>query len=168
MVSNAVNSVDLVFNSALNPFSVSVADVAINTPSGPVATSSLSISQRGPSNLRINLPEQTAVGSYTFRIGPQIEDLYGRPMAQAYNGAFTISRPAVAIVGPSLSGQLHGTNLVVSWNGLLGVTYRFYSSTNLADWLPYGEPVAGSNALMQILLPLEGASKKFFRVQVNN
>ena len=108
------------------------------------------------------------MGNYTFTIGPQIEDLYGRPMAQAYTGAFTISRPSVAPIGLSLSGELQGTNFLARWHGLPGVTYRLYYSTNLVDWRPYGEPVAGSNALVQIPLPLDGAPKKFFRVQANN
>ena len=168
VISNAVTSVGVMFNTALNPFSVSVGDVTVNTPNGPVATNFLSISLRSPSSLLINLPEQTAVGNYTFTIGPQIEDLYGRPMAQAYTGAFTISLPVVATIGPSLSGELQGTNLFVSWHALSGVTYRLYCSTNLVNWLPYGEPVAGSNALVQIPLPLDGAPKKFFCVQANN
>jgi hypothetical protein len=151
------------FNTALNSFSVSVADVAISTPNGPVAANSLSVSQLSPSSLRINLPEQTAVGNYAFTIGPQIEDLYGRPMAQAYTGAFAISLPAVATIGPSLSGELQGTNFLASWHALPGITYRLYYSTNLVDWLPHGEPVVGSNSLMQIPLPLDGAPKKFFR-----
>lgn len=245
VVSNAVSSVDLVFNTALNPFSASSADVAFTTPNGPLAAGFLTISRLSPSSLRITFPEQTAVGNYTFTIGPQIDDLYGRSMAQSYTGAFTISLPTiqgtitdtnglpvsgvliqhsgalssatsdangnyalgfvpgrsftvtprfgqfmfapgnrsyttttatipdqnyvmVATIGPSLSGELQGMNLITRWHGLPGVTYQLYYSTNLVDWLPHGALFTGSNALVQIPLPLDDAPKKFFRVQASN
>jgi len=58
-----------------------------------------------------------------------------------------------------------GTNLIAGWYGFLGVSYRLYSSMNLVDWLPHGEPFTGGNAPMQVPLPLDGASKKFFHVR---
>jgi hypothetical protein len=95
IVSNAVGAVNLVFNAALYPDSVTPADVVINTPNGPLASTELSVSSYYPYNLYIAFPAQTAPGVYTFTVGPQIEDLYGRPMAQAYTGTFTISLPAI-------------------------------------------------------------------------
>ena len=74
----------------------------------------------------------------------------------------------VTTIAPTLSCTAQGTNLVAGWFGLPGVTYQIYSSTNLVDWVPYGEPFAGSNAVVQIPLPIGGGPQEFFRVQAAN
>ena len=59
-----------------------------------------------------------------------------------------------------VSGARQGTNLIAGWYGFLGVSYRLYSSMNLVDWLPHGEPFTGGNAPMQVPLPLDGGLEK--------
>jgi hypothetical protein len=244
-VSNAVSSVDVVFNTALSPFAASGTDATLTTPTGPLSAGSLTVSQFNPSGLRISFPTKSAPGDYSFTLGPAIEDLYGRPMAQAYAGTFTIAPPTIrgriadtnglpvpgvvlqasggstdtvtgaagdyalsfafgsaftvtptlggftfepgfrsytnvtafltdqdfvliGSVAPALSGIREGTNFLARWHGLPGMIYRVYCSTNLMDWQPCSEPMTGSNALLQIPLPVDGAPKKFFRVRVGN
>jgi len=245
IVSNAVTSVDILFNAALNPFSISTADVTITTPTGWIPAFQLTIARVSPNGLRISFPEVTALGDYTVTVGPEISDLFGRTMPQAYVGTFTISLPTIQgtitdanglpvprvviqrsgsfpstatdpnghyvlpfvpgtsftvtpnldqymfapgsrsyanittsmtnqnfimtpTIGPSLSSELQGTNVIASWRGLPDVTYRLLYSTNLIDWLPHGEPFVGSNTLVRIPLPVDGAPRKFFRVRANN
>jgi hypothetical protein len=43
----------------------------------------------------VSFPLQTAVGRYELTVGPDIDDLYGQPMSQAYIGSFIISLPVV-------------------------------------------------------------------------
>jgi hypothetical protein len=102
IVTNSVSSINLVFNTALNPLSVSPADVVINTPNGPLAASGVSASAF---NLTFGFPTQTTPGNYTFTVGPQIEDFYGRPMAQAYTGSFTISLPVIQGTITDMNGR---------------------------------------------------------------
>ena len=43
----------------------------------------------------VSFPLQTAVGNYVLTVGPNINDLYGQPMSQAYTNGFTISLPVI-------------------------------------------------------------------------
>ena len=42
------------------------------------------------SEFRVTFPAQTAQGTYALTVGPQVLDLYGQPMSQAYTGTFAI------------------------------------------------------------------------------
>ncbi len=74
----------------------------------------------------------------------------------------------VTTIAPNLAGGLSGTNLQMNWFGIPGVTYQLYYSTNLADWLPCGNPINGSNGVVEIPLPIEGDPMKFFKVSAKN
>ena len=68
----------------------------------------------------------------------------------------------VPIVAPNLTPSPNGTNLMMSWVGMSGITYQIWSSTNLVDWQPLGDPLAGTNGPMQILVPLGTDPATFF------
>jgi hypothetical protein len=103
-VTNWINTVVLTFSSPFDLSSVSASDVVINTPNG--ATSAVTVSALNPSTLRIIIfPVQTAVGDYTITIGQQIEDLFGRPLAQIYTGTFSILLPEIRGVVRDTNGQ---------------------------------------------------------------
>lgn len=70
----------------------------------------------------------------------------------------------VPTVAPSLVGSLNATNLSLSWAGLAGVTYQAQYSTNLVDWLPYGDAIIGTNGPMHLNLPLGADPTVFFRL----
>ena len=242
-VTNWMNTVVLTFSSAFDPSSISASDIGINTPNG--ATSAVELSALNSSTLRIIMfPVQTTVGDYTITIGPQIEDLFGRPMSQPYTGTFRILLPEIrgvvrdtngqpvarvelrlmggqpptftdgsgeyrlgvpsgwsgsvtpvfrndvmfvpgsrvytdvnASIGnddylmvsvPTLGGQLDGTNFLLDWQGIPGVTYQPLWSTNLVDWFPYGRFLSGSNGVMKLLVPVDDDPMKFFRVRSEN
>jgi hypothetical protein len=75
---------------------------------------------------------------------------------------------AVTTIAPPVSASLTGTNLLLNWNGFSGVTYQLYSSTNLIDWLPYSNPMGGSNTLIEVQIPIDADPAMFFKVQANN
>ena len=245
LVSNAVSSVDLTFSTAVNPYSFDSTAILLNTPNGLADSNSITVSMLSPTLYRVYFPQQTALGAYTITVGPQIEDLYGQPMSQAYTGAFAISLPfiqgqvtdtnglpvagvvlqpdggmspaatdshgnymlgfvpgssftvtpsmaglmfapgsmsypgvtttvsnqnylAVGSIGPAVGATLQAPNLALGWHGLLGVHYQVYSSTNLVDWLPYGDVIAGSNAAVQVLVPIDSDPLRFFRILAGN
>jgi hypothetical protein len=67
-------------------------------------------------------------------------------------------------VAPSLTSSLSGTNLVLNWAGIPGVTYQPEWSTNLVDWQSLGSAMPGTNGPMQIILPLSTDPAAFFRL----
>jgi hypothetical protein len=244
-VSNSVASVDLAFNTALNPASlIGNTSVRLTAPTGAVAQAFLSPYQPNPETIRIYFNTQTAEGTYTLTIGPQLQNIYGQSITQAYTGSFTISYPvirgivtdingvpvpgvvfqtslgakatndsygnyalevaarnyapplalapsksglvfvpsfraytnittsisnqnylAVTTAAPMVSSHLSSSNFSFTWFGLPGVTYQVYYSTDLANWLPFGAVVVGTNGPSLMLLPTGPERAKFFRVQ---
>jgi hypothetical protein len=71
-------------------------------------------------------------------------------------------------ITPTITSSLQNTNLAVGWFGIDGVKYQTFYSTNLFDWLPYGSLIVGSNATMEILVPVGNDPVKYFRVRANN
>ncbi len=90
----AVANADVLFNTVVNPYSVSVPDVGLTAP-GNLAVSNLTVTALSPYSFRISFPQQTAQGDYTLTVGPQIQDLYGQPMSQVYTSTFSIVWAAV-------------------------------------------------------------------------
>jgi len=242
VASNGVSFIDLLFNTDINPSSVSSSDVVLSGPSGVV--SSVTFAAVSPTTLRVSFPLLTAPGDYNLLVGPQIEDLFGQPMSLVYTGSFTISVPviqgfvtdtngqpvsgvvmqptigspattdangmyvlgytpgssiavfptspslmfvpgsigytnlsgsvsnqnylAVTTIAPSLSSVVQGTNLVINWTGLAGVTYEATYSTDLTNWFLYAGPLAGINGPMQIVAPFSGLPIVFYRLRATN
>jgi hypothetical protein len=81
----------------------------------------------------------------------------------------TVITPPTA-VGPNpvtLSAQLAGGNLEISFASQSGRTYQLLSATNLTDnpivWAPEGSPIPGTGDTLSKTVPTDG-SLKFFRV----
>jgi hypothetical protein len=245
IISNAVGYVDLNFNEAVDPASVSANTFALTTPAGTLDSSSLSASAIGVATVRVGFPAQNLPGDYSIQAATTITNLFGVPLASAYAGSFTIVpltfsgtvsdtngapvagvtvqpdggligaltdtngnyslnvppgwsgtvTPAfgrfmfvpgalaytnttsslagqnylmVTTVAPNLASSLSGTNLSLAWAGIPGVTYQTMWSTNLVDWQPLGDPLAGTNGPMQITLPLGADPSAFFRVSATH
>lgn len=110
----AVSSVAVIFNTAANPSSLTADDIVIQTPSGPIPQNLISVGSLGGTLFQINFPAQTAAGTYTVQVGPNIGGLFGQGMDQngngtpgdagdAYSGSFSILQPIIF-------GSIHSTN----------------------------------------------------------
>jgi hypothetical protein len=75
---------------------------------------------------------------------------------------------AVITIAPVVSTGLQDTSMIMNWFGISGVTYQLYSSTNLMDWLPDGDPFPGTNGPVELPVPTAGDPARFFRVQASN
>jgi hypothetical protein len=75
---------------------------------------------------------------------------------------------AVITIAPDVSAGLQATNLMMNWFGISGVTYQLYSSTNLVDWLPYGDAFPGTNGPVVLPVTTTEDPARFFRVQAGN
>ncbi len=108
----------------------------------------------------------------SFTVVPSQNGLLFVPASLAYTNVTTsISNQkylAVTTIAPAITTELQDTNFVLGWCGIPGVNYQVYSSTNLVDWLPYGDAFSCSNSAVQIPVPIASDPVKFFRVQANN
>jgi hypothetical protein len=247
VVNNTVSYVDLLFNEAVDPASVTAAAFTLTTPTGVMNASNLSAAAlSGVANdVRVSFPVQNLPGNYSLQTAPLLTNILGAPLAQTFTGSFTITLPTIAgtvtdtngapvagvsiqpngglpsattdtngnysigvppgwngaitpaygsyvfipgtmnytnlaasltnqnylmvtTIVPSLASSLAGTNLSLAWPGLAGVTYQAWSSTDLINWVPYGNALPGANAPMQILVPLDASPAVFFRIGAAN
>jgi hypothetical protein len=67
-----------------------------------------------------------------------------------------------------LTATGNATNFVLGWRALPGLSYQIYCSTNLINWIPYGNAITGSNGPVQLVVPLGGAPMQFYSVQSSN
>jgi hypothetical protein len=243
VVSNVVSAVDLTFDEAVNPASVSGAAFSLVSPAG--AVSGLAASVSGANSVHLTFPVQNLPGNYTLQAATALTDILGVPLSQGYSGGFTISLPTISgtvsdtngapvsgvtvqpngglpatttdingnysigvppgwngsiipafgtftfvpgtinytsitgsltnqnylmvtTISPAIAASLTGTNLSLAWPGISGVTYQAWSSTNLVDWLPYGNAILGTNGAMQINLLQDGSPQVFFKLGAAN
>jgi hypothetical protein len=73
----------------MNPNSVSAANIELTAPDG-LALNNLTVAALSPYVFQINFPQQTAQGDYTLTVGPQVQDIFGKPMSQVYTSTFSI------------------------------------------------------------------------------
>jgi hypothetical protein len=108
----------------------------------------------------------------SLTVTPSFAGLMFAPGARTYtNLTETLAAEnyvAVTSIAPTVSGGGSGTNLWLNWHGLAGVTYQAWSSTNLVNWLPYGDPIAGTNGTMNLLIPMAADPRKFYRLGAVN
>src|SRR5262249_1807857 len=102
-ITQAVSFVDIAFNEAIQPTSLTSTDVTLSGPSGSISVSYLST--LSTNKFRIGFPTQTSSGIYSVSVGPDVLDLAGNPMNQdgdatngesgqdIFNGQFIISTP---------------------------------------------------------------------------
>ena len=104
-------------------------------------------------------------------VTPSATNLTFVPASRTYaNVTGTVSNDnylAVLTVTPALTARVETNTYALSWYGVSGVTYQPLYSTNLVDWLPYGDVLPGTNGPMQLLVPMNGGPMQFFRVGVS-
>jgi len=100
-------------------------------------------------------------GGFVFVPGSQV---YTNVTASISNQNYV----AFITIAPAVSAGLQADNLMMNWFGISGVTYQLYSSTNLVDWLPYGNAFPGTNGPVALLVSTGGDPARFFRVKAGN
>jgi hypothetical protein len=83
-VTPAVSSVDISFNLPIQASSFAANDVQITGPGGPITPTSLALVSG--TTWRISFPAQTADGTYTVSVGPNINELAGNFLGMDQNG----------------------------------------------------------------------------------
>ena len=105
-------------------------------------------------------------------ITPVFDGVYFAPGSRAYGNVVTNlageNYRMLLSISPTLDSGLTGTNLAIRWPGITDITYQLWSSTNLIDWLPVGDPLPGTNGLMEVLVPALDKPAEFLRVNASN
>jgi len=106
----------------------------------------------------------------SFTVTPSLGNLVFLPGSMSYSSAVaSVSNQnylAASTIASYLTTGVNTTNFVLGWLGLPGINYQVYSSTDLINWLPYGSGFTGSNAPIQIVVPMGGVGPaQFFSVQ---
>ena len=122
LVMNVVSWVDLGFNDAVDPASVSASNFALVTPAGVLAASNLTAAATGPATVRVSFPAQNLLGNYTIQAATAITNIFGLPLASAYAGTFTVSLPAISGAVTDTNGAPVAGVLLQPSGGLTGVT----------------------------------------------
>jgi hypothetical protein len=91
------------------------------TPGGLLSPGSLSTSISGLPIVRRSFPPQNLVGDYWIEAGPDIENIFGRPMSQVYTGAFTVVLPTIAGTVTDTNGSPVEGVLLQPSGGLVGI-----------------------------------------------
>lgn len=105
VVTTVVTAVNLDFNSALNPSTISKSNVVLRTPNGVIEQSSFNVFVRALTTLQITFPPQNLPGEYRIEIKPDIRDVLGREMPQPYAGRFIIAEPVISGTITDTNGQ---------------------------------------------------------------
>jgi hypothetical protein len=95
VVTYPVSSIDLTFNDAINPNTLTHSNVTLFTPNGPLTNGQMLITATSAGGVRLSFPPQTAEGDYSLTLGSQIEGLYGQQLSDVYTGGFAISWPFI-------------------------------------------------------------------------
>jgi hypothetical protein len=105
-------------------------------------------------------------------VAPALGSFVFVPGARSYtNVSESVSNQNYLMVetfAPQLSSGVNGTNLWFKWNGIEGVSYQAWWSTNLVEWFPWGGVIAGTNGLMELLVPVEDKPMQFLRLGASN
>jgi hypothetical protein len=157
--------IDLIFNMAVNPATFSPADVTITTPSGPIPTAQLILSNLGGTRWRIAFPRQLANGAYQYTVGPQIANLSGTQMAIAYVGGFSVSQTTSS---SRISSVMQPSALQLSIPSLSGLNYQMLRSTDLINWESFGPVITGNDSLLNWSMSTTDISQAYFRIQITD
>jgi hypothetical protein len=99
VVNNTVSYVDVLFNEAVDPASVTAAAFSLTTPAGVMNATNLSAAAlSGVANdVRVSFPVQNLPGNYSLQTAPLLlTNILGVPLTQAFTGNFTITLPTIS------------------------------------------------------------------------
>ena len=99
-VSPPVSTADITFSEPILVSSLGADDFVLTAPGGatiPVGTPALV----SGNTYRVTFPTQTALGTYSLAVGPNVLDLAGNPMAAAATSSFTLALPDLTVTSVS-------------------------------------------------------------------
>ncbi len=196
-LNDTLDGVEVTFDSAIDPASLTVADVTLSGPGGSIAITS--IAPLSSNQFLISFPVQRADGEYDVTLGPNVADLAGNLMDQDGDGIngespqdvfivhFTLSLPDLAVTQVNVpliapAGQLvpiiwtmtnsGRATAIAPWNNtvVLANDATGNGSQTLAS-VPATISLVPGSSLTQtstVLLPADMFGQKYVLVTVNS
>ena len=107
-----------------------------------------------------------------FTVTPSLVNYVFTPSSLSYTNVSASvtgqNYTGMSTIAPALASSLSGNSLAINWQGVAGVNYHIYASSNLINWVPYGTSYSGSNGPIQCLMPISTNGMQFFTVQPGN
>lgn len=138
----------------------------MTTPLGVVPASEISVARSSTLDYMFRFPLQTAPGEYTLKIGPDIQDLPGSTMSQAYTGSFTIALPVVEgavydtngtpIVGVAMEASDSGSPYSTDANGRFSIGVPQGTVLSVTPHLPGWQFVPGTRSYTNVTDSIPG------------
>ena len=111
-VAGPVDHVRFTFSEAINPDTFGVGQVhSFNGPGGPIPINSGAPVDNTNTVFDVSFDPQSAVGTYTMTIGPDIYDMSGNPMTAPYTARFNVIQPGALVNGGFETGDFTGWTL---------------------------------------------------------
>ena len=97
--------VQVTFNEEINPATFTPSQVTLTGPGGAISGITVTaVAGSNDHNFLISFPSQTAGGTYTLKVGPNIQDWYGNAMDQNRHGVNGAAGGAfVETIGPTVN-----------------------------------------------------------------
>jgi hypothetical protein len=98
----------------------------------------------------------------------EMADSTGKAQGLAIDNLSFSATAQATLSAVSMSAQESGTNVVLTWPGLVGQMYQVQYKTNLTDaaWLPLNSPTQGTGTSLSLTNNLGGAPQRFFRLAI--
>lgn len=108
----------------------------------------------------------------SFTVTPSLGAFIFLPASMSYSNvtATVVNQNYIGVtsLAPTLAAAGTNSGLTLGWQGLPGVNYQVYASSNLINWLPWGAAIVGSNGPVQVTIATGGAAQQYFSVQASH
>ncbi|HEX7653736.1 MAG TPA: carboxypeptidase regulatory-like domain-containing protein, partial [Verrucomicrobiae bacterium] len=103
-VYDTASAVDLTFNDAVDPFTLTATDFIFTTPQGVMNAANLTVSATSAGTVRVSFPIQNLPGNYSLQTLPPLAGLFGQPVAP-FTGNFTLLPLTISGTVTDTNGQ---------------------------------------------------------------
>jgi hypothetical protein len=135
-----VDHVQVNFNSAIDPASLTADHVSFTGPAGALSVTDIEpVPYTNNTQFVITFDSQVAAGNYALTLSTGITDAYGNPLSAPFTDRFTITAPAVTSASPtgSLVGPVDHVHLTFS----RAIDTTTFTTDQVAFIDPHGAPI---------------------------
>ena len=130
-VSEIVDHVDATLSEPINVSTFTASALTLTGPGGTITVGTPSLVSGN--TYRIPFAPQSAIGTYTLVVAPQVADLAGNTLSSSFSDTFTIQLPDLVADSISASDSTFGATIPV--------TYTLHNAGNLAAAAPWVDQI---------------------------
>ena len=126
-----MDHVDVTFSEPINTSTFTASVVTLTGPGGTITVGNPS--QVSGNTYRIPFAPQSAIGTYTLTVAPQVADLAGNTLSSSFSDTFTIQLPDLVADSISASDSTFGATIPVA--------YTLHNAGNFAASAPWVDQI---------------------------